>query len=667
MSRKHLPIIRPRLLPVLIANLVGCGQALAEPVFELGTVQVTARKNAVGEVGEEQVSSLITQEEMRQFNRVTVGEAVNLLSGVTLAFSGARNETTVNIRGFDSRQTPLFIDGIPVYVPYDGNVDISRFTTFDLSAIQVAKGFSSVSYGPNVLGGAINLITRKPQRILEGDISAGFGEGHERRTAVNVGSNQGLWYVQAGASYRDSDYFRLSSDFQPTSRENGGRRENSYSEDQKLSFKLGLTPNARDEYALSYYKQDGVKGQPPSIDPSVNRFWQWPYWDKESLYFVSRTALGDKETFKARLFMDKFDNELRIYTNGSYSTLSGGAAGGISIYHDKTHGASFELSSVRLTDNELKLVTQYKVDKHQALNGLGVEDESFQDTLTTFAIEDNYRMTPELLLSAGLSHFTLNADKVFKSGANLTVPEKQSTTNGQVGLFYDFRPDTRFYLTVAQKTRLPTLKDRFSQRFSQYNENPDLKAEESVNYELGYQGTPWHGAKAEAAVFHSRVSDKIQRVLAPGRTTCGTTVATRCQMQNVGEVKITGLELGLRTPLMSWLDAGANFTYLNIENISNPTTKILDIPVSKTTVYALIRPLANVEVVPFIEYGSGRWASDTVRLEGFAIANLKVAYRPMQALTLEAGVSNLTDHNYYLADGYPNPGRMWFANANYRF
>jgi len=62
----------------------------------------------------------------------------------------------VSIRGFDSREVPLFIDGIPVYVPYDGYVDLGRFTTADLAAIQVAKGFSSVAYGANTLGGAIS-------------------------------------------------------------------------------------------------------------------------------------------------------------------------------------------------------------------------------------------------------------------------------------------------------------------------------------------------------------------------------------------------------------------------------------------------------------------------------------------------------------------------------
>ena len=75
-----------------------------------------------------------------------------------------------------------FIDGIPVYVPYDGYVDFNRFSTADLSTIQVSKGFSSVAYGPNTLGGAINLVSRKPVAALEGDVSVGFTEGAGQRT-----------------------------------------------------------------------------------------------------------------------------------------------------------------------------------------------------------------------------------------------------------------------------------------------------------------------------------------------------------------------------------------------------------------------------------------------------------------------------------------------------
>lgn len=171
--------------------------------FELGTVLVVAKRlptTEIGDVGSDQVASVVTSKDLLQFNRNNVGDALNLLSGVTLS-TNSRNEKTVAVRGFDSRQVPLFIDGIPVYVPYDGYVDFNRFSTADLAAIQVAKGFSSLAYGPNTLGGAINLISRKPKKTFEADAMVGVATGSEKQTSANVGTNQGTWYLQTGVSY----------------------------------------------------------------------------------------------------------------------------------------------------------------------------------------------------------------------------------------------------------------------------------------------------------------------------------------------------------------------------------------------------------------------------------------------------------------------------------
>ena len=669
MLRKINPSCHRKVLAVLVANILSSGFAIAaESVFELGAIQVTAKKNQIGEVGEEQVASLVTRKDMLTFNRDNVADAVNLLSGVTVS-NNSRNEKTIYLRGYDVRQAPLFIDGIPVYVPYDGYVDFSRFTTADLSAIQVVKGFSSVAYGPNALGGAINLISRKPGSVLEGDISVGFGSGNEHRAAANVGTNQGLWYLQAGVSYADADYFPMSSDFRPTATEDGDHRENSARRDSKGSFKIGLTPNATDEYALSYYQQNGQKGQPPSIDPAAARYWKWPYWDKDSLYFVSKTALGEHETIKTRLYVDKFKNEVDTYTDSSYSKLktsgSGSVSTGRSIYNDKTKGGALELESTRIANNTLRLIANYKQDQHEETDANNQINAEFEDTLISYAAEDNIQLSTSLVLSVGYAHHELRPDSVFSRGNNYSLPTKQTANNGQAGLFYDYADNVRFYATVAQKTRLPTLKDRYSARLNTYIENPDLSPEESVNYEIGYQGSPWHGAKAEAAVFYSNINDKIQTVYQPGAASC--TSAKRCQMQNVGEVRSTGFELGLRSPVTGWLDLGGNFTYIDMDNISSPDTKVTNVPQEKLTVYALIRPFGQLEIIPFIESESSRWASDTVEIGDHTTINLKAAYHPLKALTLEAGVTNLTDQNYSLADGFPNPGRMWFANANYQF
>lgn len=646
-------------LLLAVADASVWAQEAARP-FELGTVTVHATRPQVGEIGEDQTASVVTRDEMKKFNRDNVGDALGLLSGVTVS-NMSKNEKRIYVRGFDARQVGLFIDGIPVYVPYDGSVDLNRFTTADLAAVQLAKGFSSIAYGPNTLGGAINLISRKPKTAFEGDASVGTASGGERQASVNIGTQQGQWYLQTGASYIQSDGFPLSADFAPTTTEDGGARNNAYRKDSKVSLKVGLTPNTSDEYALSYYQQNGQKGQPPSTVPASARYWQWPYWNKESLYYVSKTALGNTESLKLRLYQDRFDNAINMYKNASYTALTTGGTGP-SVYNDKTVGGSIELESVRFNAQTLRFVTHYKEDQHNKYDTsaatLGIED--FRDVLVSYAAEDNIQINPQLLLSLGASQHQLRPTTLFNSSnTGLTLPATKTASDGQAGLFYDRSPAARLYGTIAKKTRLPTLADRYSQKFATYIENPDLQAEEAVNYEVGYQGNPWASAKAEAAVFYSDITNKIQSV--------ANVSGVKSQMQNVGKVRISGVELGLRSPISTAWELGSGYTYTDLENVSNPATKITDIPNHKLTAHVLYHPIGSVDLLAFAEYNSNKWASNTVELAGFTTLNLKAVYRPIPKLSTEVGVNNLADKNYFLADGFPNPGRTWFANLNYQF
>ncbi|MCC7716283.1 TonB-dependent receptor plug domain-containing protein [Janthinobacterium lividum] len=628
--------------------------------FVLGTVTVIGQREQAGQM-EQQVGSQVSRAEMRRFNRDNVGDALNLLSGVSLS-TNARNEKTVAIRGFDSRQVPLYIDGIPVYVPYDGYVDFNRFTTADLAAIQVAKGYSSVAYGANTLGGAINLVSRKPSARMEGDTSIGFGSGSERQVSANVGTNQGLWYLQAGVSYIDSDGFPLSSDFRPTATEDGGTRNNAYRKDHKLSFKVGYTPVGGDEYALSYYKQHGEKGQPPSTNPVGARYWQWPYWNKESVYFVSQTRLGDAERLKLRLYHDSYDNEITSYTNGSYAALKtsgqGSVSGGRSIYNDRTNGGAVELESFRLAAHSLRFVASYKADEHQELDAKGVRTTWYKDALWTLGAEDSIALNAATELSLGASRNALRPDTVYSAGNAYTLPENQSATDLQAGLFHKIGTDARVYATVARKSRLPTLKDRYSQRLGTYIENPNLRAEEALNYEVGYQASV-RGLALDAALFYSDVKDKIQSV--------ANVAGVRAQMRNAGRAHISGVELGLRGSAGAWLDFGGNYTYTEMKNVSDRAIRLTDVPRHKLTAHAVLHAARQLDVVAIAEANSGRWVSNTLELGGFATVNLKAVYRPLPALTLEAGVSNLADRNYALADGFPSAGRTWLTNAQYQF
>lgn len=460
----------------------------------------------------------------------------------------------------------------------------------------------------------------------------------------------------------ESDSFPLPSDFARSASEDGGQRSNAYRKDRKLSFKVGLVPSARDEYVLSYYKQDGEKGQPPSTDAAVARYWKWPFWDKESLYFISKTALGGAESLQVRLYRDHYDNEVDTYTDGTYSRLKtsgfGSVGTGRSVYNDRTGGGSLTLESTRWQGHTLRLVTHYKQDKHVERDGNGVTNTVFKDTLSSYALEDNIGLAPAWTLSLGAARHALKARSVYSLGNPYSLPGTQSANNAQAGLFHDWAGAGRVYATVAGKTRLPTLKDRYSQRLGTFIENPGLQAERSANYELGYQGGAWHGLKAEAALFHSDIRDKIQTV--------ANVSGAKSQMQNVGHVRASGVELGLRGQALRWLEFGGNFTFTDLDNISAPATRLTDVPKRKVTAHALVKPLDGVELLAFAEHNSSRWASNTLALAGFTTLNLKASYQPAARVTLEAGVNNAGDKLYVLADGFPNPGRTWFAKLGYQ-
>lgn len=167
MKRKYL-ILSTAIASLLATNM---GYAQSEDVFTLGKITVGSDKTQQIE------SNTVTADDMQEKGYTDVGQAIARVPGVTLREGGRRAESQANIRGFDSRQVTLNLDGIPVYLPYDGNIDLSRYLTGELSHIEVQKSLGSLLLGPNNMGGSINLVSRKPTKQLEGRASYGLEAG----------------------------------------------------------------------------------------------------------------------------------------------------------------------------------------------------------------------------------------------------------------------------------------------------------------------------------------------------------------------------------------------------------------------------------------------------------------------------------------------------------
>jgi iron complex outermembrane receptor protein len=370
-------------------------------VFVLGEIEVIGK----AEETENAAVSSVFDEEMKLFTRDDIADAANLLPGVTLSYAGARNEQTLHVRGFDIKHVPIFLDGIPIYVPYDGYPDLGRFITFDLSELLISKGFTSVLYGPNTMGGALNMVSKRPDKLFETNGGAGISSGDTYQVYGNFGTNQNKYYVQGGASYIDSRYFRLSDDFSPVKTEDGGKRENSYTRDKKVNFKIAYTPSDGNEYAFSYINQQGKKGTPvyAGTDTSVTaRYWQWPYWDKESYYVTSRTALGTESYFKTRLFYDNFENSLYSFDDDTYSTISKKYAFR-SAYDDYSAGGSLEGGTDLFARNMIKVAVHFKKDVHREDNE-GHPIQTFKDEIFSLGIEDTIDLSTDFYVIAGADY-----------------------------------------------------------------------------------------------------------------------------------------------------------------------------------------------------------------------------------------------------------------------
>ncbi|RQO37190.1 TonB-dependent receptor [Herminiimonas sp. KBW02] len=638
-------------------------------VFKLGEINVAGTGTSNPAVG----GSTVTREDLDDFNREVVVDALNLLPGITTTGGGQRNERMVTVRGFDSRQVPVFIDGIPVYVPYDGNVDMARFTTYDLASIEVAKGFSSVLYGSNTIGGAINLVTRRPAKEFEGNIGVGIRSNDKfnsngKSTNVNLGTNQGLWYAQLGLSYLDRDGYTMSRDYRPVAAQPDRERRNAYNTDKKINIKIGFTPNATDEYALNYVNQKGEKGSPPyagTIDRA--RYWQWPAWDKESLYFISNTAIGQNSYIKTRVYYDKFTNSLAIFGNANYNQATSR-----SFYDDHTYGGSVEYGTKISDVNTLKVSMHLKEDVHKEHDQGGPEQRS-ADRTTSLGIEDTHKLTNKLDLVVGASYDQRKEKQgqKFANGAMTNFPVKDTSAfNPQAGLIYHTSETGNAYFTIARKSRFPTIKQRYSAGMGTAIPNPGLNVERAINYQLGISEKLTSKVRVDAAIFYSDITDMMQSNVVPGTFCAQSTNAGRAcnQMQNIGKVSSKGIELGLTAAVSNTLELGGNYTYLDRKNKSD--SKLLtDAPAHKLFTYAKWAATPSMNVIGSAEYNSKRWSNDsgTRAAEGFGIVNAKLSYNLQKGVTLEAGVNNLLDRNYAYSEGYYEEGRNFFANMNYRF
>jgi len=287
--------------------------------------------------------------------------------------------------------------------------------------------------------------------------------------------------------------------------------------------------------------------------------------------------------------------------------------------------------------------------------------------------------------------------------------------NPQASLSYSLGDQGKLFAAFAQKTRFPALKDLFSFKLKQALPNPELQPERSQNWSFGYSRAFGLRTVAQLELFRSNLHDAIESVNVPESTnecpnnSLSSAPAYVCsQNWNASKEVHQGVEFTVRSTPLPRLTLDASYTYLN-KQISGyvyngqpivggpcgggflavddgqlttlPNTTCLtptDLPKHKAMLGAVVRLPREAMLTSVLRYESGTMYQDSfsahgnsyyeiVPMSNFATLDVGGSTPLYKGATLQLGVKNLLDRNYYYVLGYPEEGRNWYIGLHYTF
>ncbi|MDR0761436.1 MAG: TonB-dependent receptor [Campylobacteraceae bacterium] len=641
------------------------------------------------------VSDTIDEEFTREIGANSIGEALQQIPGIVNTYGeDGGTKGGVNIRGFGGTRVPVFVDGIPVYSPYDKSVDVARINTFDISEIIVSKGYTSSLLGSNSLGGAINIVSKRPSEQIEGSVGAGITNGKGYEESLSIGTGQDTYYIALSVLNTQREYYNLPHDYTPNGNQKdyGRKRENAKNKDLQVNFKVGLTPNDTDEYSINYIKQDGEKGQPFAandvVTSSVDK-WYWKDLDRISYYVLTKTYF-DNFAVNSRWYYDRFYNFINNYGSENYNLSDKEQT---HEYNDSSYGGIVE-GSFRLSDDKMfKVSLSKKFDTHKYNienfaynpNPYTAQERVNGDTLSV-GIEHIWKFNEQFTWVVGGAY---DRNKITKIESDIPLPWKNwpdindselkeiSAFSPQTILYFQPNNDLLVYGSVSKKNNIPSIRQRYSPENWQVVPNPALEAEEALNYEVGAEYIYNNSHVAKAAVFYAQTDNFIvlengydygDPTANPPRQPLGYIV----QYKNAGEEKHTGFEASLNSYWNDMFSTTVSYTYIDTKivdkgDLVNPY--VTDVPKHNLYASAKFTVLNKVNILPTVRYESERYSSfgTNEKNKGFTVADIRVIYRPIDDLEISAGVKNIFDKYYYYDIAYPQEGRGYYANVRYSF
>jgi outer membrane receptor for ferrienterochelin and colicins len=480
-------------------------------------VTVTAER-ILQPVGESIASTtVIPSRQIRESGAQTAAEAIRMAPGVVLRQAGQPGSAaTAYLRGARQNQVLVLLDGQRLYSPaFFGGTDLSKIPAADIERIEIIHGPVSALYGSEAIGGVINIITRKPEGP-SGRAALGFG-GHgrvEKSLLLNGGREKLFWQFSGSLP------------------EYGGMRPNSDWKARDYSGKVRLEDAAGWELALkaeSYYDELGLPGADPNhtgyYDPDSR---QW--WLRNNFDFSATRQIGAGRLEARWYSISQQLRNLKPGPSGYESRISGLTRAGEAVY--------------RLETGPHKLIFggELRQEDYDDVEG-GYSPATLQNSLWNRALyfQDRWSISSraDLVLGARWDDHSAFGGKF--------VP--------RAGLSHRTGKDSRLRLSYSEGFRAPNFVELYYPAGPWgpgFSGNPDLKPEQSRQYEAGWNLMSGKSS-LDLAFFSTEITDLIQA-----------TSAT--PYRNVGRAREQGVEFSFEHRFSSASRLLFNFTSMDARN-----------------------------------------------------------------------------------------------------
>lgn len=629
------------------------GLAQAPPESDIETVKVRGAARHDGGTAN-QVVDLDPRDARTQ---PSVGTSLERWSSF-FASGDSRGERILSYRGFDQRRLAVFVDGIPMYVPFDGQADLAKIPAELVSRVHVVSGSGAFLMGPNGLGGALHLVTREAAEAPTLRASTEVAPLRAARTFASYDVRKGPFSLVVGGSLQGVRSVPLSGDFARLPNQDTGDRTNS---DYRAASVLGKGTwelTSKERLVLSLFRVQGEYGVPPGTRDLTVRYWRWTDWESTNFGLRHEHMHGPLVLSEA-VYLSHFGNLLDAFDDARYQTQRLPKAFH-STYDDLTVGAivrgraTFALPA----GGELAVRTWLglKRDRHLATADRDAPEVRVASTLGTAAAEVDVALLRHTV--RGTVGLQLDGELPEQPPSG-SAPDGSAAAGPMGSLSYLLRERVTFTASAARRTRFPTLRERYSTVFGARAANPGLGPEHATNLAFDVAVAPSPSTRLAGGLFYAQLEDLVQSVYIAPRVD---------QLRNVGVGRNVGFELSGRTTLLRRIDLSLSATVLSQRTGEGLATPVPNAANPRATAMVTVRPFPFLRGSAVVRYrGAQSFLNPDTgvpgRLGGALLVDARIDLDVGRSLRTWLRATNLLDTNVEGRYSFPEPGREIFAGV----